>query len=124
MAKKFVVGILIKDGKYLAEKRHQHEQFYPGKIIFPGGHIEGNEKPEEALAREMEEELGIVIKKYHFIGRFFYDDGTSSMVYTISQWSGDPEPKEAEIIIWIEKDNQLSNDFDKKILKKVKDLKP
>ena len=32
-----------------------------GKWGFPGGHVEGNESAEEALVREVKEELGIVI---------------------------------------------------------------
>ncbi|MDO8512759.1 MAG: NUDIX domain-containing protein [bacterium] len=121
MTKKFVVGILLKDGKYLAEKRHEHERYYPGKTIFPGGHIELNESSEKALAREMEEELGIFIEKCDFVGEFYYEDGTSSKVYVINQWRGNPEPKEAKGLMWIEKEDQLSNEIDKQMLKKIKD---
>jgi A/G-specific adenine glycosylase len=52
-----VVGIIKKQGKYLIQKR-------PSKGLladlweFPGGKIRANEKPEEALKREIKEELG------------------------------------------------------------------
>lgn len=52
-----VVGIIKKQGKYLIQKR-------PSKGLladlweFPGGKIKTNEKPEEALRREIKEELG------------------------------------------------------------------
>jgi A/G-specific adenine glycosylase len=52
-----VVGIIKKQGKYLIQKR-------PSKGLladlweFPGGKIRANEKPEEALKREIREELG------------------------------------------------------------------
>ena len=77
MAKKFVVGILCKEGKYLAEKRQDYEDYFPGMIIFPGGSIEEGETAEEALVREMEEELRIVVKRHHFIGEFHYEDGAT-----------------------------------------------
>lgn len=52
-----VVGIIKEEGKYLIQKR-------PSKGLladlweFPGGKIKINEKPEDALKRELKEELG------------------------------------------------------------------
>ena len=37
-----------------------HKVVDPGFIAIPGGHTENEETPEEALRREMREELGIV----------------------------------------------------------------
>lgn len=54
------VGILKKNGRYFIQKR-------PSKGLladlweFPGGKIEGNEAPAQALAREFKEELGIEV---------------------------------------------------------------
>ena len=67
MTKKFVVRILCKNGKYLAEERKKYEDYFPEKIIFPGGSIEKDETPEKALIREMKEELTILLEKYNFI---------------------------------------------------------
>jgi len=39
-----------------------------GYYFFPGGHVEFGEESEEALARELNEELGLKIKKCSFIG--------------------------------------------------------
>jgi 8-oxo-dGTP pyrophosphatase MutT (NUDIX family) len=56
-------GIVQHQGKilicYCKNKSH---------YFFPGGHIEFGENAKEALAREMEEELGVSVKKCLFIG--------------------------------------------------------
>ncbi len=120
MVKKFVVGILIKNDKYLAEERQEYEDYFPGKVIFPGGLIKKDETSEKALVREMEEELTILIKKYYFVGEFYYKDGASSKVYAITKWKGSPEPIEAKRLVWVKKENQLSNKTDKEMFKKIK----
>jgi A/G-specific adenine glycosylase len=52
-----VVGIIIKKGKYLIQKRPS-TGLLADLWEFPGGKIKTNEKPEEALKREIKEELG------------------------------------------------------------------
>jgi len=121
MNKKFSVGILCQNGKFLAEKRKNNETYFPGDIIFPGGHIEKDETPEESLMREMKEELGILILKYTFIDDFYYEDGAHSKVYVITEWTGKPKPLEAEKLFWIDDENQLSNEIDKKMFRKIKE---
>jgi 8-oxo-dGTP diphosphatase len=53
-----VAAILERDGKILIGQR-KAEQSHPLKWEFPGGKVEAGETPEQALARELEEELGI-----------------------------------------------------------------
>ncbi len=55
------VGALIrrKDHRFLLIKRRS----YPFGYDFPAGHVEYNEKPEQALAREVFEELGLKVKR-------------------------------------------------------------
>ena len=58
-------GMFLSDQGFLAMKRGENEP-KAGKWEFPGGTIEKNETPEEALLRELEEELAIdatIIKK-------------------------------------------------------------
>jgi 8-oxo-dGTP diphosphatase len=54
-----VVGIIERRGRLLICRR-KPEQVHPLKWEFPGGKVEAGETPEQALARELEEELGIV----------------------------------------------------------------
>ena len=55
-----IAFMLIQDGHVLAEKRKLTKRVVPGAIALPGGHIEAQESAEEALYREMQEEVGLV----------------------------------------------------------------
>lgn len=59
-----VAAILHRSNEYLATQRGYGE--FEGMWEYPGGKIEAGESPEEALKREIQEELGaeIAIEKY------------------------------------------------------------
>lgn len=61
---KVVAAIIMKDNKILIAKRKKGE--FAGMYEFPGGKIEKNESGEEALIREIQEELeaSITIEQY------------------------------------------------------------
>lgn len=56
-----VCAIIEQDDLVLCALRSEHMSL-PGKWEFPGGKLEVNELPEEALIREINEELNIEIK--------------------------------------------------------------
>ena len=53
-----VTGILKDNDKLLIVKRNSNDDLYPGAWEFPGGHVEDGETLEEALKRELKEEIG------------------------------------------------------------------
>ena len=57
---KVVAAIFINEDRVLAMKRAAHKPL-PGKWEFPGGKIEHSESAEEALIREIKEELDVDI---------------------------------------------------------------
>lgn len=53
-----LTGILKDKDLFLAVKRSDNDNFFPGAWEFPGGHLEDGETLEQGLARELKEEIG------------------------------------------------------------------
>ncbi len=53
------VGVVVESGKFLVIRRSMLVKA-PGLLCFPGGTIESGETPEQAVVRELEEELALV----------------------------------------------------------------
>lgn len=66
-----VAAIIIKDNKLFATQRGYGE--FAGGWEFPGGKIEPNEAPEDALIREIKEELDTLISVDRHFTRVEYD---------------------------------------------------
>jgi 8-oxo-dGTP diphosphatase len=74
--------LIVKDNKFLLLKRRPDDDNHPGKWALPGGSIEKGETPEEALIREVREELGISVSNYHFFNDYNID-GYNMYVFTL-----------------------------------------
>ena len=66
-------GLIIKDNKVLLIKKFGGP--YNGKLDLPGGTIEFGERPEDALKRELMEEVGIEVVDYQLfdVDSVFFD---------------------------------------------------
>ncbi|MGQ0652627.1 MAG: Nudix family hydrolase, partial [Betaproteobacteria bacterium] len=90
------------DGSFLLAQRPQG-RVYAGYWEFPGGKVEPGEAPAAALARELHEELGIDVERsWPWLTRVFaYPHGTVRLnFFRVTQWKGDPHPKEDQAIAW------------------------
>lgn len=54
------VGMVVRDGKVLIAKRQDH-QHQGGLWEFPGGKVEAGETTPQALVREFQEEVGLIL---------------------------------------------------------------
>jgi len=66
-----VAAIIERDGKILVGQR-KPEQSHPLQWEFPGGKVEAGESPEQALTRELQEELGVNAAVSREITRYRY----------------------------------------------------
>ena len=101
-----VVAAVIKDGDRIFATQRGYGEF-KGGWEFPGGKIEEGETPQEALVREIREELDTVIKVRELIHTVEYDypDFHLSMdCFLCSIVSGTPVLKEAEDARWLTKE--------------------
>lgn len=105
-----VVGLIIKEQKILVAKR-PFDKPYAGYWEFPGGKIEENESAEEALKRELAEELGIeVLNAAHcFQHTHSYPDKTVLLqIWKITAFSGEVSGKENQELRWVCQDEMLA----------------
>ncbi len=73
-----MVGAIADDtGRILVTKRPDHVH-QGGLWEFPGGKLESGESPEQGLARELEEELGIQVRSSRPLIRIHHDYGDPS----------------------------------------------
>ena len=99
-----VVAALITDGKRVFATARGYGN-YKGWWEFPGGKIETGESPEEALVREIKEELDSEINVDEYIGTIEYDYPEfhlSMRCYWCTLLSGDLTLKEAEDARWLD----------------------
>jgi 8-oxo-dGTP diphosphatase len=73
---------------------------------FPGGKIDAGERPEAALIRELNEELGIAVKEACLapltFASFAYPDFHLMMpLYVCRRWDGFVEAKEHQALKWV-----------------------
>lgn len=72
---------------------------------FPGGKIEPGERPEEALARELVEELGITVRQSDllpgpFVSEPLGDSHLLLLLFLCRRWEGVPEARHATQLAW------------------------
>lgn len=102
-------AFLLAEGKLLLERRPKDAPVYPGRWDTPGGHVEEGEAPEEALVRELREELGIGPLRFR-LGAVQDDveQGTGlfyrHFVYLVLDWVGEPRSREGRKIRWFSLD--------------------
>ena len=105
MTSRMAGAVLRREGQLLLCLRSRHRVSYPGVWDMPGGHLNQGESPEQALLRELEEELGI--KARIPAGGAWVtlrEQGVELSVFVIDQWLGEPRNRavhEHEEIRWV-----------------------
>ena len=104
------VGVLIKhdaagrEGRFLLTTRPEGKVF-AGYWEFPGGKLEAGETVEQALTRELHEELGITIGKAHpwKVEIMDYVHARVRLHFCkVFDWTGEFEMREQQAMVWAE----------------------
>ncbi len=123
--KRVVAGLLLRDDEILCCQRSQHDPF-PLKWEFPGGKIEPAESPEQALARELTEELDIHAEIGPLIEtlRHSYVPGVVIELYffRIERWSGQIRNRIFNEVRWVKRGDMPKLDFLEADLELVKEI--
>lgn len=122
---KVVAAIIVRDGEVFATQRGYGD--LKGGWEFPGGKIEEGETPQEALAREIKEELDTEIEVGEFFDNVEYDYPNfhlSMGCYICKIKSGKLTLLEHEAAKWLTVDNLNSVDWlpaDQGLIEKIAD---
>ncbi len=93
------------DGKILLAQRPEGKAM-AGLWEFPGGKIEENERPEQALTRELQEELAITVSESDLFPLTFASHAYESFhllmpLFGLKRWIGEPRPAEGQDLAWV-----------------------
>jgi 8-oxo-dGTP diphosphatase len=99
-----VAGALMRpDGSFMLGSRPEGKP-YAGYWEFPGGKVEAGESFAAALARELDEEMGIrVTRATHWLMREHHYEHASVRLhfFRVWDWQGEPRPLEGQRFAWV-----------------------
>jgi len=111
---KVVAAIIQRDGKILIGQRRKTDS-HGLKWEFPGGKVERGETRTGALARELEEELGIQARIGREISRHthYYPRRATIQLnfYAVKEFGGEPQSIAFENIVWESPERLTAYDF-------------
>lgn len=113
-----VTGVVIRDHKVLLA-RHTYG-IGKNKLIIPGGYVEKNETPQEALKREYLEEANIVVEPKQLIGvRFNMRDWYIAFYAEYVSGEAKSDHNENSEVLWLDIDEALSREDVPDLTKKL-----
>jgi 8-oxo-dGTP diphosphatase len=98
-------ALVDSDGRVLIAQRPEGKSM-AGLWEFPGGKIEADERPEDALIRELKEELGIAVKEaclapFTFASHTYGAFHLLMPLYVCRRWEGTPQPHHHAALKWV-----------------------
>ncbi len=102
-------ALIDADNRVLIAQRPEGKTL-AGLWEFPGGKLEPGERPEPALIRELEEELGITVQESCLAPLTFASHGYETFhllmpLYICRKWDGTVTPREGQQLAWVRANN-------------------
>lgn len=97
------VAAFVRDGLVLLVHRHPSRRWYPDCWDLVGGHVEPNESPDQAVARECHEELGVLVHDPQPFPMTVSDPDLDVHAFLVTRWEGEPvnaAPEEHDDLRW------------------------
>lgn len=114
-----VAAFVVEGNNVLLGKRSATREFYPGVWDVFGGHCHPNETREDALRRELHEELGIMPTEWKFLLTVDEPDAVTNDAgkyhfYLVTHWDDAPrnlQPEEHAFIEWFSFEEAMNLPF-------------
>lgn len=108
-----VAAAIVRDGRVLLARRHV-DAHQGGLWEFPGGKVERAEDARSALARELDEELGIKLESARPLIAVPHDYSDKSIlldVWRVDGFSGEAHGREGQLVTWVVINELQQHDF-------------
>ena len=108
--------VLINNNKILLSRRY-NTGYCDNNYSFPAGHLDGKETLKQAMIREADEEIGIILNSndlelIHIMNRKIPDNERVDFFFTAKKWAGEPKIMEldkCDNLTWFELNNLPEN---------------
>ncbi|CAH6636487.1 8-oxo-dGTP diphosphatase MutT [Pseudocitrobacter vendiensis] len=108
------VGIIRNDAGEIYITQRAADAHMANKWEFPGGKIEAGETAEEAMIRELEEEVGITASEPQLFDKLEYefpDRHITLWFWLVESWQGEPWGKEGQPGRWVAQNALIADEF-------------
>lgn len=108
-----VAAALVRDGQVLLGHRAPTRRWYPDVWDVLGGHVDEDESPQEALVRELDEEIGVAVDLdlgtplAHIVDPTGQGGGLDITIWVVTLWRGEVAnraPDEHDELRWFTRD--------------------
>lgn len=109
-----VAAAMVDEGGRVLLQRRAAGAHQGGLWEFPGGKLEPGESREEALARELDEELGVrpqAMRPLISVPHDYDDRAVLLDVWRVERWQGEVRAKESQPLAWVHPDDFVRYQF-------------
>ncbi|PHM46419.1 8-oxodGTP nucleoside triphosphatase [Xenorhabdus mauleonii] len=117
MEKKYLriaAGVIKNNNNEIFITQRSADSHMGGFWEFPGGKLEQGETPEQALIRELKEEVGIEVTHSELLDTIthdFPDRNITLYFFLVDEWKNDPFGREGQPYRWVLQSELIADEF-------------